>query len=97
MTDPTKLSGGQRFGQWILKGEAALGAGGNGEVWLAENSNGTKAALKFLHIENIGTKRAMRFQDEILFLRKEKDRPGILSLIDAHTPDDRPWFSTPFS
>ena len=90
---------GSHFGQWILKGERPLGKGGNGEVWLAENSKGIKAAIKFLHSENFGTPRETRFQDEIKFLKNEKNRPGILPLIDSYvsTEQGRPWFSTPLA
>ncbi|HEY5043617.1 MAG TPA: protein kinase [Verrucomicrobiae bacterium] len=93
---------GLHFGQWILKGEKPLGKGGNGEVWLAENSKGIKAAIKFLHSENFGKQRETRFRDEIKFLKNENNRLGILPLIDFYLPNvsteqDRPWFATPLA
>src|ERR1035441_244982 len=97
-----KLEQGLQFGQWVLKGEKPLGTGGNGEVWLAENSKGIKAAIKFLLNENIGTQRETRFRDEIQFLKNEINRPGILPLIDSCPPDistkpTRRWFATPLA
>ena len=82
-----KLAQGQRFGPWTLQGENALGEGGNGEVWLAENSKGITAAIKFLHTENFGTQRETRFRDEIKFLENELNRLGILPFIDSYLPD----------
>ena len=94
------LHPGQSFGQWIL--QEPIGQGGNGVVWSANNSNNRPVAIKFLQSEHFGQQCEQRFRDEIEFLRRESNRPGILPLIDYYLPeksglDDRPWFTTPFA
>jgi serine/threonine protein kinase len=97
-----KLEQGLHFGQWILKGEKPLGKGGNGVVWEAENSDGNRAAIKFLQSHHFGGIREKRFRLEIDFLKNEAKRPGILPIIDFHLPvacseTDRIWFATPLA
>ena len=79
-----------------------IGKGGNGVVWLANNSEGKMAAIKFLHSDYFGKQREARFRDEIKFLTNESNRLGILPRIDAYEPvvsteEDRPWLATPFA
>jgi serine/threonine-protein kinase len=95
-----KLAQGERVGQWMLQKE--IGKGGNGVVWLANNSEGKIAAIKFLHSNYFGKQRETRFRDEIKFLKNESHRSGILPQIDSYQPvisteEDRPWFATPFA
>lgn len=85
---------GQRFGDWTIIGNNAVGLGGNGVVWQCEKPGGTKAAIKFFNREDIRrrfsnrpdelVKREKRFRDEIIFLTREARRPGILPLIDSY-------------
>ncbi len=89
----------QDFGKWRL--ESKIGEGGNGAVWLATSRDG-KSAVKFLLPEFIGGQREQRFRDEISFLISEKDRPGILPIIDHCAPEnlgahERLWFATPLA
>ncbi len=102
MAQEKKLGKGQQFGDWTLHGDEPLGKGGNGVVWSATGSNGTIAAIKFLHKNHFTDKRFSRFGDEIKFLRAEAGRSGILPLLDANLPttptvDDRPWLVTPLA
>jgi len=95
-----KLAQGSQVGQWMLQRE--IGKGGNGVVWLANNSEGKMAAIKFLHSDYFGKQREARFRDEIKFLTNESNRLGILPRIDAYEPvvsteEDRPWLATPFA
>jgi serine/threonine protein kinase len=107
-----KLSHGQRYGQWTLVGDEEIGKGGNGIVWLAENPEGTKGAIKFFNRDDLKkrfdnrpeeiAKRETRFHEEIDFLTREGNRPGILPLIDSHSsyPSSDAgllWFVTPFA
>lgn len=94
------LHPGQAFDHWIL--QKPIGEGGNGVVWSANNPNNRIVAIKFLHSDSFGKQREQRFRDEIEFLRRESNRPGILPLINYYLPeksgmDDRPWFTTPFA
>jgi serine/threonine protein kinase len=95
-----KFKSGMLFGRWTLNKE--IGHGGNGVVWEAHNSEGAAVAIKFLKGHHFSDHRAQRFRSEVEFLQKEKDRPGILPLIDANVPElfsdtDRPWFTTPLA
>jgi serine/threonine-protein kinase len=95
-----KLAQGERIGQWTLQKQ--IGKGGNGVVWLANNSEARMAAIKFLHSDYFGKQREARFRDEIKFLTNESNRLGILPRIDSYEPvisteEDRPWLATPFA
>lgn len=106
------LKHGQHFGQWTLKGDEEIGAGGNGIVWLAENSEGTKGAIKFFNREGLEKRfsnkpdvvdsREKRFRVEIEFLTREGEHPGILRIIDSSplfssSKADLLWFVTPLA
>lgn len=94
-----QLKAGQAFGKWTLR--LWLGAGGNGQVWLAVDRAGNEAALKIL----VKTKPVpyARFRDEVGVLRGNTDVPGVLPVVDAWLPDSRdggdigsrPWFAMP--
>ena len=76
-----RLKHGQRFGDWTLIGDKAVGAGGNGIVWQCHNSRGIKGAIKFFNREDIRrrfpdkpdelVKREKRFREETVFLTRE--------------------------
>ena len=69
---------GERFGRWALVSQ--LGAGGNGEVWEAEDENtGEVVAIKILHAESTDGERYRRF-------RREVETLGELGLEDAVLP-----------
>ncbi len=104
MAQEKKLAEGQKFGQWSLIGTEPLGRGGNGAVWKAVSDAGTQGAIKFLHKNHFmpPTKRFARFCDEVKFMRSEAGNPGIMPLLDCHspaspTPEDRPWLVTPLA
>lgn len=85
---------GDRFGEWTLIGDKAVGAGGNGVVWRCKKSGDIIGAIKFFNREDIRRrfpdkpdevdKREQRFREETVFLTREARRPGILPLIDSH-------------
>lgn len=63
-----------------------IGAGGNGDVNLVENSRGERFAQKILkHISN--NKAYQRFKDEITVLSKLNNTDGIVPIIDSYLPD----------
>lgn len=98
-----KLEPGARFGDWTLVRDLE-GKGGNSTVWEAQHGSGNQGAIKFLH-EHLVTgnpKKLQRFRDEINFLRQHTDDPGVLTLLDSHSPPqpsvaDRPWLVTPLA
>lgn len=82
----------QRFGIWRVVG--ALGAGGMGEVWLAERDDGEfaqRAAIKQVAWPTPGLLR--RFRDERQILAA-LEHPGIARLIDGGVDDSGcPWLA----
>jgi len=104
---------GDRFGEWTLIGDKAVGTGGNGVVWRCKKSGDIIAAIKFFNREDIRRrfpdkpdevdKREKRFHDETVFLTREARRPGILPLIDSHlmypssSKNDVLWFVMPWA
>ncbi len=93
--DPSapSLAAGTRLGPWRLR--ERLGAGGMGEVWLAERADGAfelEVAVKLL-------KRGMDSEAVLTRFRREREilarlqHPGIARLLDAGSaPDGRPYF-----
>jgi serine/threonine protein kinase len=103
---------GQRFGDWTLLGDKAVGAGGNGVVWQCQKPGDIKGAIKFFNREDIRrrfpdkpdelVKREKRFRDEVVFLTREARRSGILPLLDSYlmyqpSPNDVLWFVMPWA
>jgi len=84
------VSKGRRFGQWTVTGEEPLGGGGNGEVWAVAGADGRRGAIKVLYERpgDEGVYRLERFTDEIGFLIKHPDFPGILPLLDSQIFSD---------
>jgi serine/threonine-protein kinase len=82
----------QRFGIWRVTG--ALGAGGMGEVWLAERDDGEfrqRAAIKQVAWPTPGLLRRFRAERQIL---AALEHPGIARLIDGGVDDNgRPWLA----
>ncbi len=82
----------RRFGIWRVTG--ALGAGGMGEVWLAERDDGQfrqRAAIKQVAWPTPGLLR--RFRDERQILAR-LEHPGIARLIDGGVDDGGcPWLA----
>src|SRR5687768_10288410 len=75
-----------------------LGAGGNGEVWLAEGPTGNVAVKLLKKPGNAPPDAAPRFAREISTLRRLQGIAGILPLLDsdaAPESSDRPWFAMP--
>jgi hypothetical protein len=82
----------QRFGIWRVTG--ALGAGGMGEVWLAERDDGQfqqRAAIKQVAFPTPGLLRRFREERQIL---ARLEHPGIARLIDGGVDDGGcPWLA----
>jgi serine/threonine-protein kinase len=82
----------QRFGIWRVTG--ALGAGGMGEVWLAERDDGQfqqRAAIKQVAFPTPGLLRRFREERQIL---ARLEHPGIARLIDGGVDDSGcPWLA----
>ena len=90
---------GERIGPWMLLDP--LGAGGNGEVWRAADSDGRDVALKLLHpkYQTPGDARYKRFRDEMQLHDSLRGRPGILPVVSSHLPErptrqDPAWLAT---
>ena len=83
-----------RLGPWRIVRE--LGAGGMGQVFLAERADGTyeqKVALKLIRAELNDESAIRRFLDERRMLAV-LDHPGIAGLIDGGVDESgRPWFA----
>ena len=82
----------QRFGIWRVTG--ALGAGGMGEVWLAERNDGEfqqRAAIKQVAWPTPGLLQRFRNERQIL---AALEHPGIARLIDGGVDDSGcPWLA----
>jgi serine/threonine protein kinase len=85
---------GDQVGPWKLL--YLFGKGGSSEVWAAEDSSGSKVALKILWKQAF----RRRFLDEIRLYRNLDSRTGILPLIDSHIPSHvdakagaQPWLA----
>jgi serine/threonine protein kinase len=94
------IRAGQRFGGWTIEGSARLGGGGNGQVWTACTVDGRTGAIKILSQRRgrEGTYRLARFKDEISFLIKFPNFPGVLPMLDSHIsedPADPSWYVMP--
>jgi hypothetical protein len=97
MTERFQRRARQRVGPWTLVEE--LGHGGNSEVWVAEDAEGRRVALKILHVRNPGREPYRRSQDEVRVHRSLTGDPGVLPLIEANLPerpgrDDPAWLAT---
>lgn len=83
-------------GGWVKLGE--LGQGGNGTVYLAVK-RGRKGAFKTLNRRHLESEiRVRRFYDEMEAMRRCKDIPGVLPIIDSiesKVSSDKPWFVMP--
>jgi len=93
-----RLEAGKKFGQWTLIQQ--LGKGGNGTVWKVRGSDGNEAAIKIFHDKR--NERYQRFRDEVATLRRLKDCPGVMPILDAHLPehlrsDDPAWLAMPIA
>jgi|SRR5581483_6671576 len=94
-----KYSRSQAFERWTLR--RFIDAGGNGEVWEAENTSGAAGAIKILH--RFGGDRYGRFRREVEILSGlDPDEVAILPLLDSYVPEmpDRrnpPWYVMPLA
>lgn len=94
-----KIKKGHNFGEWRLK--KSLGAGGNGHVWLAENSGRENAAIKILtNFEGKSKAKVYaRFKNEVQVVQENRDIEGLLPIIDLYLPDEiedeYPWYVMP--
>lgn len=90
-----KIHKGQIFGVWKLKKH--LGNGGNGDVWLAVNSENQEVAIKLLR--EVKRKTYARFIDEVNVINANSDVDGILPILDSYLPDNLeneiPWYVMP--
>lgn len=89
---------GNSIGPWTLREK--LGAGGNATVWCASRGGGQDVALKVISTTKTQREPYRRFVQEIEFLRRLGDFPGVLPLLDAHLPQrpssaDRAWLAMP--
>jgi serine/threonine protein kinase len=96
--DPSYRQG-QQFGAWTLV--RYVDSGGNGEVWVAEDSSGHTVAIKILY--RFGGDGYPRFVREIEIVRGlDTDRLAVLPILDADVPEkpsksDPPWFVMPLA
>lgn len=90
-----KIYKGQVFGVWKLKKH--LGNGGNGDVWLAVNSENQEVAVKLLR--EVKRKTYARFIDEVNAIKANSDVDGILPILDSYLPENLeneiPWYVMP--
>lgn len=88
------LAVGQRIGAWRVVSK--LGAGGMGEVWLAERADGVysqRVAIKVPRKVSRGPTTFARFERERSLLAG-LEHPGIARLVDGGlTGDGRPWLA----
>ncbi len=81
----------ERIGAWKLLSQ--IGAGGMGEVWLAERADGlfrAKAAVKFLRPDGDPARFITRFAQERELLAR-LNHPGIARMLDAGFHDGAPY------
>ena len=87
----------QKFGDWTVL--TTLGAGGNGEVWIAENSGGQKASIKIL--KKLKQTAYERFIDECKVIRENQDIKGVIPIFDFYLPaeikKELPWYVMPIA
>jgi hypothetical protein len=88
----------ERVGRWALVSQ--LGAGGNGEVWEAEDGEtGEVVAIKILHAESTDGERYRRFRREVETLRELGLEDAVLPLVDFDLPEDLSatpaWYTMP--
>jgi serine/threonine protein kinase len=89
---------GDSIGPWTLRDK--LGVGGNATVWSASRDDGEVVALKVINTTKTQREPYRRFVQEVEFLRRLDDFPGVLPLLDAHLPQrpssaDRAWLAMP--
>jgi serine/threonine protein kinase len=89
---------GDSIGPWTLRDK--LGAGGNATVWRGSRDGGDDVALKVINTTKTQREPYRRFAQEIEFLRRLGDFPGVLPLLDAHLPQrpkgaDPAWLAMP--
>ncbi len=77
---------GDRVGPWFL--QQFKGAGGNGEVWVANRPENPQVALKILKSKKAGSEPYQRFHDEIELHRQLGNEPGVVPFVDACIPDN---------
>lgn len=82
---------GERLGRYRLL--QLIGAGGMGQVWLAERADGLpiKVAIKWLH-RAMQREGRLRFERERLVL-SSLDHPGIARILDGGEDDGVPWYA----
>ena len=87
----------QKFGDWTVL--TKLGVGGNGEVWIAQNSGGNKAAIKIL--KKLKQIAYARFVDECKVIQENQDIKGVMPIFDFYLPaeikKELPWFVMPIA
>ena len=81
------------FGQYKIK--KTLGSGGNGTVFLVENANGVKFALKKYNESITNSTKAKRFLDEIKIMKNNKNIPGVIPIIASSLLDL--WYVMPLA
>lgn len=82
---------GERLGNYRLL--QLIGAGGMGQVWLAERVDGLpiKVAIKWIH-QALHREAHVRFQRERMLL-SALDHPGIARILDGGEDDGLPWYA----
>lgn len=88
----------ERFGRWTLRTQ--LGAGGNAEVWQAEDTeNGEVAAVKILHADRTDDDAYARFRREVDSINElAAEGARVLPILDYYLPEDltdAPWYAMP--
>jgi serine/threonine protein kinase len=91
---PGVLHRGSVLGGWTLR--ASLGRGGNCEVWEAVHPSKGVGAIKTPLLHRLGKEGIARFNSEIEALKMLSGVPGVLPLLDDHSPKDPTRADRPF-
>jgi len=88
---------GDIIGSWSLV--SRLGDGGNAIVWLAEDANGARVAIKVPKVQDANSVAFARFKDEVEANRLAASFEGVLPMVAFSIPDtpsaDNPaWLAT---
>lgn len=92
MTSSERKLGGWRLGERLAETAHSI-------VWLGDRETGERAAIKELRVRRPEKEPYKRFRDEVAF-HLERERPGVLPVLEAHVPDrlgkrESAWLAMP--